>query len=398
MKAIMSEDFVLKGILEGRRAFTGPEIVQFDITNRCNNNCLCCWRNSPLLGEPAEEIKREKRLELPFSLIQKTIKELKEIGTKVLFFAGGGEPFIHPDIMEILECAKDNGMRVFINTNFTLLDKEKIRKIVELRVDHIHVSLLAGSSKNYVLIHPNKAEDTFCNIKELLRYTAKIKQDKSQHLYNPLPHINLYYVIFNVNYRDIDKMVRLAQEVKADSVEFAPVDVIPRVTDTLLLNREQIAVVSEEVKSQLTRIKEYNAHEPVKLHIEQVENFLKRINSKGALEGKYESETVTKQPCYAGWLFARIDAKGDVRPCLKAVHISTGNIYEKSFKEIWNSPEQQLFRMKSFTLDSADPYFQKIGNNPGSIFGCLNSCDNIQINVEMHDKYGEILKKHGRIG
>lgn len=393
----MSEDRVLKGILDGRRAFIGPEIVQFDITNRCNNNCLCCWRNSPLLGEPTEENKKEKEFELPLGLIRKTIEELKESGTKTLFFAGGGEPFMHADIMEILECAKNNKMRVCINTNFTLLDEEKINKIVSLKIDHIHVSLLAGSSKNYVLIHSNKAEDTFWDIKKLLQYTAKIKQDKNQHLYSPLPHVNLYHVIFNMNYRDIDNMVRLAQEVRADSVEFAPVDIIPRVTDALLLDKEQIAEVCEDIKLQLARIKEYNVHEPVKLRIEQVENFLKRINSPYALEGKYETETITKQPCYAGWAFARIDAKGEVRPCLKAVHVSAGNIYEKSFKEIWNSPEEQLFRMKSFALDSSEPYLQNIGNDPGNIFGCLNSCDNVQINVEMHNKYGEILKRYGRI-
>ena len=121
MSDFQMEDLLLKGILDGSYAFTGPEIVQFDITNRCNNNCICCWNNSPLLGELTEEKRKEKECELPFDLVKKTIGELREMGTKTLFFAGGGEPFIHPQIMEILECAKDNGMRVCINTNFTFL-------------------------------------------------------------------------------------------------------------------------------------------------------------------------------------------------------------------------------------------------------------------------------------
>lgn len=391
------DDPVLKGILDGSQAFIGPQIVQFDITNRCNNNCLCCWNNSPLLGEPTEEKRLESEYELPFDLIKRTIDELKDMGTKTLFFAGGGEPFIHHQIMQILRYVKENNMRIFINTNFTLIDKQRAEEIVNLKIDLIHVSLLAGTAKTYALVHSNKTEVTFYKIKELLQYIAQLKKEKSQHLYNPLPHINLYYVIFNTNYQDIDKMVDLALEVKADSIEFTPVDVIPHKTDILLLNKEQIAKVSKDVNTQLKRLEKYNEHEPVKTYITQCENFLKRIASPIALEGKYESEVITKQPCYVGWLFARINANGEVNPCLKAHRISIGNIYKQSFKEIWHSHEEQLFRKKSFDLDFNDPYFKRIGNDPNYSFGCLKSCDNIQINIDMNKKYMEILKRYGRI-
>ena len=394
---LQMDNLVLKGILNGSRAFIGPQIVQFDITNRCNNNCLCCWNNSPLLGEPTDAKKREKEYELPFDLIKKTIGELKEIGTKALFFAGGGEPFIHPQIMEILRYAKENNMKIFINTNFTLINKDIAKEIVYLKIDHIHVSLLAGTAKMYALLHPNKTERTFYKIKEVLQYIAHLKKEKNQHLYTPLPHINLYYVIFNKNYEDINRMVDLAIEMKADTVEFTPVDVIPGKTDILLLNKEQIERVISNVNVQSERLKKYNENEPVKSNIEQYDSFLKRINSPLALIGEYESETITKQPCYVGWAFARIDANGDVNPCLKAHKISVGNIYEKPFKEIWNSPEEQLFREKAFNLDFDDPYFKKIGNDPDCSSGCLKSCDNIQINIDMHKKFGEVLRKYGRI-
>ena len=121
------EDLLLKGILDGKTGFIGPQIVQFDLTNRCNNNCLCCWNRSPLLGEFNEQKREENNRELSFDVIKKTLLELKELGTKDIFLAGGGEPFAHPDIMKILKLVKQNGMRVFINTNFTLIDKEKVR-------------------------------------------------------------------------------------------------------------------------------------------------------------------------------------------------------------------------------------------------------------------------------
>lgn len=392
-----TDDFILKGILDGSQAFVGPEIVQFDVTNRCNNNCLCCWNNSPFLGELTEEKKREREHELPFDLIKQTISELRDMGTKVLFFAGGGEPFIHSQIMEILRYTKEGNMKVFINTNFTLIDEKIAEEIVNLKIDLIHVSLLAGTPRTYTLIHPNKTEETFYKIVEVLRLIADLKKEKNQHLYNPLPHINLYYVIFNKNYEDINRMVDLAIAVKADSIEFTPVDVIPGKTDILLLNKEQIARVDKDVNYQLRRLDKYNEHEPVKTLIEQSDSFLKRMRSSSVLDGKYESQTITRQPCYVGWVFARINANGDVNPCLKAHKISIGNIYKSSFKEIWNNPEEQLFRKKSFNLDFNDPYFKKIGNDPNYSSGCLKSCDNIQINIDMHKKYEDTLRSHGRI-
>jgi len=392
------ESLVLRGILHGYRAWIGPQIVQFDVTNRCNNNCLCCWNNSPLLGEPTEEKKREKEYELPFDLIKRTIDELKEMGTKTLFLAGGGEPFMHPKIMEILRCAKENQMRIVINTNFTLVDKKMAKEIVDLKIDLMHISILAGTERTYVLTHPSKTENTFCRIKDTLKYLLYIRSRKNQVGPVPFPHIDLYYVIFNKNYQDINNMVELAMELKVNTLEFTPIDIIPGKTDVLLLNDIQRKEVLEEVKIQQHRLEEFNKQHGGRVtFIEQYNSFINRLSAEGAVKGEYEVNTLVNWPCYVGWSFLRILANGNVIPCLKAHRISVGNIYEQSIRNIWNSPEQQLFRKESFKLDRNSPYFRMIGNNPDAQFGCLNSCDNIQINIDMHKKYGGILSKYGKV-
>lgn len=388
------DGYLLNDFKNGFWASKGPEIVQFDITNRCNNNCLCCWNRSPLLGKFDEQKIKENDEELKFEVIRKILEELKVMGTKTIFLAGGGEPFAHPDIMKILRCIKENNMGVFINSNFTLINKEMAKEIVKLKVDHIHVSLLAGTSGTYAKIHPNKTEETFRKIIDLLKYISLLKEKTGQHLYDPLPHINLYYVIFNKNYSEIDKMMDLAIETKADSVEFTPLDVIPGKTDCLLLSKKESEYVTEILNKQSLRIDQYNIQEPVKINITQKDSFLKRMNSSRALSGRYESEGVINQPCYVGWAFVRVKADGNVNPCLKAHRISIGNINEKSFAEIWNSPQERLFREKAFIHDPSDPYFNLIGNDPNIEFGCLRSCDNIQINKEMHSKYAKLLPKN----
>ncbi|MBN1493778.1 MAG: radical SAM protein [Candidatus Omnitrophica bacterium] len=397
------DDPILKGILNGREAFIGPEIVQFDITNHCNNNCLCCWNNSPLLGVPDEEMRKELNNELPYELIIKTIDDLKAMGTKILFFAGGGEPFMHPRIMDILKYSKNAGMRVYLNSNFTLIDSQKAREVVEMKVDHIHVSILAATAATYVKVHPNKTENTFYTIKEMLKYIARLKAIKNQHLggpdhpLGPLPHIGMHYVLFNANYHEIDAMVNLAIEVHADSVEFPLIDIVPGKTDTLLLGKDELNFVADELKQQVEKIDLYNPTVPVKLQIVNKELFEQRIYAVKASEGKYEDTVVTKQPCYVGWMFLRILANGNVNSCLKSHRMPVGNIYEHSIREIWDGDKQKEFREKALLHDPNDAYFNLIGNDPTCKFGCLDSCDNIKINIEMHQRYGKALKEHGKI-
>jgi len=392
------EDPVLKGILDGSRAFIGPGIVQFDITNRCNNNCLCCWNNSPLLGKPTEGEKKERGLELPFDLIERTVSELKQMETKTIFLAGGGEPFMHSDIMKILRCMKASGMKVVINTNFMLVDKKRAKEIIELKIDLVHISLLAGTAKTYALVHPNKTEKAFRRIKDTLKYLLYLRAKKNQTGPVPLPHIDLYYVIFNKNYQDISDMTGLAMDLKVNTLEFTPIDVIPGKTDILLLNDWQRNKVLEEVKTQHQRLEEFNRQQGGKVtFIEQYDSFINRLSAKESTEGKYESHTFVGRPCYVGWSFLRILANGNVTPCLKAHRISVGNIYQQSLKDIWNSPAQQLFRREVFELNRNNHYFKMIGNDPDTRFGCLKACDNIQINIDMHKKYADILKGHGKI-
>ncbi len=397
------EDLILKGLMDGESAFTGPEIVQFDITNHCNNNCLCCWNNSPLLGEPSAEKQKELTSELSYDVIIKTINDLRDMGTKVLFFAGGGEPFMHPRIMDILSYSKKCGMRIFMNTNFTLIDSTTARMLVDMKIDHLHVSILAASGGTYAKVHPNKTEDTFYKIREMLIYIAALKRNKNQQFggpdypLGPLPHIAMHYVLFSENFHEIDDMVNLAMDVTADSIEFPLVDIVPGKTDSLLLDKDQIAAVYTELKRQVKKIDLYNKTVGVKLNIINKELIESRLESDLAEQGKYELDLVTKLPCYVGWMFLRILADGNVNSCLKSHRISLGNIHEQSIREIWNSDKQKLFRKKALRHDPQDAFFHLIGNDLAPKFGCLSSCDNIKINLEMHNKYGGTLREHGKI-
>ena len=157
---------LMRGILDGRHAYIGPKIVQIDITNNCNLNCLYCWARSPLLREKQAN-KEWESYELPLDLIKKLIDDLYLLGTEDIYIAGGGEPFMHPNIIDILKYIKHKGMRCEVTTNFTLITEDIVKRIVELGVDFVTVSLWAGTAETYEKLHLNAKKETFFQIIEI---------------------------------------------------------------------------------------------------------------------------------------------------------------------------------------------------------------------------------------
>lgn len=363
------------GVLDGFFAYKGPSFVQIDLTNNCNNNCIGCWCNSPLLEE--KKISPDVKLQmLPYQRVIQLIDELYRLGTRHIYYAGGGEPFMHPKIMNILAYTKKKGMECFVNTNFTLVDEKCVRELVDLGVDSLIVSIWAGTAKIYSMTHPNKTEDTFYKIQEMLQLLSNIK--------HTLPIIKLYNVIFNMNYYELEKMVEFALCTKSEMVEFTVIDTIPGKTDKLLLNDKERRYLLENC----ARLKEKYESSDLKNRIKLCgfEEFMRRISNADAKTAEYDSNIVGTIPCYAGWTFVRILADGNVNSCLKSHRFPVGNILDQKFSKIWNGLLQRRFREKTIRFNEKDPFFSLIGNDPDSKMGCYKSCDNIGHNRYMHGR------------
>lgn len=368
---VASDYLDILGVFDGAYAYKGPNFVQIDVTNDCNNDCIGCWCNSPLLGDKQQSPETKSKT-IPYPKVKDLVDDLKRSGTKEIYLAGGGEPFMHPHIMEIIAYIKQNNLICDVNTNFTLVDEEKIKTLVDVKLDSIVVSVWAATAKTYVAVHPNKNEETFYNIKKRLLSLNLIKQKA--------PYVRIYNVISNLNFHEIEAMVDFALEVKADSVVFTVLDTIPDRTDVLLLNEEQKKEVLAQIKSIRQRKDLKN------LELCEFEKFERRVLCSGSENAEYDRENLESMPCYIGWLFSRIMADGNVNACLKAHRIPVGNIYKNSFSEIWNGMLQQEFRKRTLAFRKDDAYFSMIGNDPNSKFGCYKSCDDMNRNCYMHKR------------
>ena len=90
--------------------------LSFPITKFCNFKCLYCG----IGGEATAS--NEKYITLDM------IKEYVELGLKkglTKFRITGGEPFLHPKIKEILEYFSKKGVYCLVNTNASLIKKNK---------------------------------------------------------------------------------------------------------------------------------------------------------------------------------------------------------------------------------------------------------------------------------
>ncbi|MDO9572261.1 MAG: radical SAM protein, partial [Candidatus Omnitrophota bacterium] len=151
------EDYlIIKGLSSGTRSFSGPKFVQIDLTDDCNNSCLCCWCNSALKKE-----KPNQRDYLDYSALIKTIGELKQMGTREITLSGGGEPFMYSRLLDVVAYIKKKGIYCQLYTNFTLATKESLRRLAGLGLDRLIVSLWAADSEVYSLLHPGKDEHCF---------------------------------------------------------------------------------------------------------------------------------------------------------------------------------------------------------------------------------------------
>lgn len=367
------------GVRDGSQAFTGPEHVVIDITNRCNNNCIACWTRSPLLGDKGPD-NAWHRQQLSRDVVLRLVNDLAGMGTKIIRFTGGGEPFLHPDIFDFIAAVKSHKIYCAVTTSLNMLDVKQAQQLIAVGLDELSVSLWASSAAEYVQTHPNKKAETFDKITEVLDFIGKKKVlrfglplIKRGHA---CPRVNILNVISNQNCTNVEAMYDYAREIKADAMYLAVVDPIEGSTDSLLLSdgeREAVLEACRKIQGKNARLSEGK-----RIFLDNFEGFQDRLRQEQSGTGDYDIDRVDDIPCYIGWFFCRVMADGKVVPCCRSVDLPMGNIKESSFKEIWYSRRYEVFRNKAKNLSKNDPYFRQIG--------CGRSCDNHMHNVEIHNR------------
>jgi MoaA/NifB/PqqE/SkfB family radical SAM enzyme len=72
---------------------------------------------------------------------------------------GGGEPMLHPHLVDMIEYAKQKGARVWLNTNSSMFGptprlRQKLERVVRAGIDLIEFSMDAGDPETYARVRP----------------------------------------------------------------------------------------------------------------------------------------------------------------------------------------------------------------------------------------------------
>jgi len=239
----VGENLALAGVLDGERVFAGPEILEIDLTNFCNLDCIGCWNHSPLMREK-KFAGEEKKRRLPLDLLLKLIDDGAALGAKKVQLSGAGEPLCHPDALAVIERIKKHGLECTLITNGTTLTEKTVERLVDLGLDNMTVSVWAGSPAVYEATHPNQKGKTLNRIKKMLQHLHRVKTKRRVYQ----PKVKIYHVVNHRNAGDIDAMVSFAVDALAEFIEFTPIDVVPGYTDELALTDADRKLIVEQLR------------------------------------------------------------------------------------------------------------------------------------------------------
>ncbi|MFQ5953190.1 MAG: radical SAM/SPASM domain-containing protein [Candidatus Omnitrophota bacterium] len=135
----LPEEFKIK---EGAEKF--PLLMALSVSNVCNSKCpSCVYTQNPELRKSYGSEPFMKPL-----VFNKIAGEAGKYGS-MMRLSGTGEPFLNPDLVEEIEYAKKAGAGIGIITNGSLLNGEKIRRILEAEADAIEYSVDAMDEEHY---------------------------------------------------------------------------------------------------------------------------------------------------------------------------------------------------------------------------------------------------------
>ncbi|RDV84640.1 radical SAM/SPASM domain-containing protein [Ammonifex thiophilus] len=301
-------------------------VVVWNSTRACNLRCRHCYASATPGPAPGEMTTEEAR---------KFIQGLAEAKVPVLLFSGG-EPLLRPDFFELVDYARSLGLRPVVSTNGTLIDRPVARKLKELGVGYVGISLDGLQEFNDRMRGvPGAFEAALRGI----RACREVGQ-----------RVGLRFTITKDNYQEIPKIFDLVEEEGIDRVCFYHLVSVGRGK-----NLQQEDLEPEAKRRVLDLIIEralYFHRKGIKKEIFTVDNHADGVYLYLRLQ---EEKPGWAEKVYA-WLRANggnrsgigigaVDWWGNVYPDQFTHNHKLGNVREKRFGTIWFEDPPELLVM-----------------------------------------------------
>ena len=277
-----------------------PITVTWEVTNRCNLSCLHCLSHSGPQADVSGEL----------SLVQacRVVDQLAAAKVFQIHF-GGGEPFLFPGFMELMQHAQARGFCCLcISTNGSQLNSKRIAQLEALGGIYLQLSLDGASEAACDAIRGRGAYRRVLEALERLRGTSIVR--------------TINFVFTRHNAAELDQLSQLALSYGA----------------TLRVTRLKPTGRGEAV---------YEAMRPTQQQLAQLHDWLGRHPEVLTGDTFFHLNAFGGQPlpgfqfCGAARLTCLITPPGDVFPCAftQSPVFRAGNLREQDFQTIWNESE-----------------------------------------------------------
>jgi len=280
-----------------------PLSVHIDLTMRCNERCIHCYRVI------------ERRPELTTEELKTLLGDVARAGTLYLTFSGG-EVFLRADLFELIEHARRLHFDVRLKSNALLITPEKAARLRALAVREVDISIYSADPTvhDWVTKVPGSLGRSLEGAALLRDAGVTVK------LNCPLMKQNVGHY----------KEIRALAERLGVLSGFDPMITAKNDGDT---SPVKLRITREELR-QVLQDPALNPHRGKPAPVESGPGYVR--------------SDLDDIPCGASHNACYISAYGDVMPCV-AMPIACGNVRDEPFAEIWHrSPE--MLRVRSIRI------------------------------------------------
>ncbi|ADY55710.1 Radical SAM domain protein [Syntrophobotulus glycolicus DSM 8271] len=311
-----------KNARHGTTEGSGPVVV-WNSTRTCNLHCVHCYMDSDAENDENELSTEEAK---------KLISDLAEFKVPVLLFSGG-EPLIRPDFFELAAYAAAQGIRPTLSTNGTLITAEAARKIKQIGVGYVGISLDGLREVNDKF---RGKEGAFAAAMEGIQNCVAAGQ-----------RVGLRFTINRNNVQELDRIFDFIEAEKIDRACFYHLVYSGRgrgmVTDDISPqeSRQAMDTIIRRTRDFQQRglnkeiLTVDNHSDGVYLYLSALKENPERAERIKTLIGRSGGNR-------SGIAFGEVDPYGEVHPDQFTRHISLGNVREKKFGEIWTDMSRPL--------------------------------------------------------
>ena len=296
----LGSSYKLSRLSTGKFQFGKPFSLSIEPTTACNLGCPECPSGLKQFSRATGKLN-----------IELNAKILREVAGHVFYinYYFQGEPFLHPDFLELIKQAKKHRIYTATSTNAHFIDEKKAEEIVKSGLDRLIISIDGITQKNYEQYRVHG------DLSKVISGTEHLVKAKKR-LNSSTPHLIFQCLAVKPNEDEIPAIINLGHEIGVD-----------------------------EVRIKTAQLYDYKHGNPLMPSNEEYSRY--KLQKDGTYSLKYK----TGNNCWRMWSGSVITWDGKVVPCCfdkDAVH-QLGDLSTSTFSEVWKNKKYQIFRQNVFT-------------------------------------------------